>query len=154
MSDEGKEDAEDKQIVIRLMKMALDLSKDAFPVLINECIVRSLFIFSRVLEVVQSYNVCTFDDLKAVPTIEFIPQDERLLSGMCLSATASFVGVNLSVAAMKAVAAAKAGDRKFLQAFITEVNIVGIGRLIFACAAGQQILGQRCKAYLPEEITF
>lgn len=148
VSDEGKEDAEDKQIVIRLMKMALDLSKDAFPVLINECIVRSLFIFSRVLEVVQSYNVCTFDDLKAVPTIEFIPQDERLLSGMCLSATASFVGVNLSVAAMKAVAAAKAGDRKFLQAFITEVNIVGIGRLIFACAADSKYWGNDVKPIL------
>ncbi len=145
LSDEEKEGAEDKKLVIRLMKMALDLSKDAFPVLVNECIVRSLYILSRVLEVVQSYNIRTLDELKAVPALEFVPQDDRLLSGMCLSATASFVGVNLSVAAIKAVAAVKAGDRKFLQAFITEVNIVGIGRLIFACAADSKYWGSDVK---------
>lgn len=127
------------------MKMALDLGKDAFPVLVNECIVRSLFILSRVLEVVQSYNVRTFDDLKAVPALEFVPRDNRLLSGMCLSATAAFVGVNLSVAAIKALTAVKAGDRKFLQAFITEVNIAGIGRLIFSCAADSKYWGSDVK---------
>lgn len=145
MPNEEDEGREDNNYVIHLMKLALDLSKDAFPVLVNECIVRSLFILSRVLEVVQSYHVRTFDDLKLIPAHEFVPQDNRLLSGMCLSAAASFVGVNLSVAVIKAVAAAKAGDRKFLQAFITEVNIVGIGRLIFACAADSKYWGSDIK---------
>lgn len=145
MSDGENEDAGDEQLVIRLMKMALDLSKDAFPVLVNECIVSSLFIVSRVLEVVKSYNVQTFDDLKAVPALEFVTWDNRLRSGMCLAAAASFAGVNLAEAASKAVAATKVGDRKFLQAFITEVNIAGIGRLIFACAADSKYWGDDIK---------
>lgn len=145
MSDGENENVGDKQLLIRLMKMALDFSEDAFPVLVNECIIRSLFILSRALEVVKSYNVRTFDDLKAVPALEFVPRDNRLMSGMCLSAAAAFAGVNLAGAALKAVAATKVGDRKFLQTFITEVNIAGIGRFIFACAADSKYWGDDIK---------
>lgn len=145
MHDSDNEEAEDQQLIIRLMKMALDIGKDTFPVLINECIVRSIYIVARVLEVVQARNIRTLNDLKAVPAIEFVPHDGRLLSGMCLSASAAFVCVNLSAAAIKAVAAVKTGDRKFLQAFIAEVNIIGIGRLIFACAADSKYWGSDIK---------
>ena len=64
---------------------------------------------------------------------------------MCLISSTSFVGVNLSVAALKALAAKKAGNRKFLDTFLTELNIAGIGRLIFACAADSKFWGEDIK---------
>lgn len=134
-----------KTFLVQLMKMTLDFSEEAFPVLVNECIVRALYIIVRVTEAVKKYNVHSFDDLNKVPVLEIIPQDDRLLSGMCLAASASFVGVNISVAAIKAVASAKVDGRPFLNEFITEVNIAGIGRLIFACTADSKYWGNDVK---------
>ena len=111
--------AEANNLIKNLMRIALDLSHDAFPVLINECVVRCLYILMRLCEVATTNQVKTFDELKAMPATEVLPQDGRVLSGMCLVASVSFVGTNLSVAALKALASSKAGDRKFLEAFLT-----------------------------------
>lgn len=137
--------AEANNLIKNLMRIALDLSQDAFPVLINECVIRCLYILMRLCEVATTNQVKTFDELKAMPATEVLPQDGRVLSGMCLVASVSFVGTNLSVAALKALASSKAGDRKFLEAFLTEINIAGIGRLIFACAADSKFWGDDIK---------
>lgn len=136
---------ENADLVKRLMKIALDLGSDAFPVLINECIVRSLYMVIRLCDVVKACQITSIVELKDIPASEVIPDDDRLLSGMCLAASASFVTMNISVAALKAIAAAKAGDRDFLPAFISELNILAIGRLIFACAKDSKFWGDDIK---------
>ena len=143
LADQG--DGENSDLIKNLMRMALDLSSDAFPVLINECIVRCLYLIIRLCDVANTKHLNTFEELKAIPATEVLPQDDRLLSRMCLIASASFVGLNLSHAVLKALLTAKAGNRKFLQAFLTEINIAGIGRLIFACATDSKFWGDDIK---------
>lgn len=149
---EAELDAEEKagqrqNVVIQLMKVALNFGEDAFPVLVNDCVARALYSLVRVVEVVKKSNIRTMEELLAVPASEFIPEDKRLLSGMCLAASASFVGVNISVAALKALAAKKSGKGDFLNVFLTEVNIVGIGHLIFACVADCKYWGDSIKPF-------
>lgn len=57
----------------------------------------------------------------------------------------SFVTVNLSVAALKTIATAKTGDREFLSAFLAELNIPAVGRLIFACVKDSKFWGDDIK---------
>ena len=140
-----QEESENSTLIKQLMRMALDLSNEAFPVLINECIVRCLYLIVRLCELVKTKPLNTFDELKAIPATEVLPQDDRLLSGMCLIASASFVGTNLTYAIAKALLTAKADKRKFLQSFLTEINIAGVGRLIFACAADSKFWGDDIK---------
>lgn len=142
---ESDEEVDNAKLIVRLMKMALNLGSDASPVLINECVVRSLYMLIRICDIAQTKQITSFEDLREVPASEVFPSDDRLLSGMCLAASASFVTVNLSVAALKAVAAAKTGDRDFLPAFLAELNIPAIGRLIFACAKDSKFSGDDIK---------
>ena len=144
VSDEDGE--EQQKLILNLMKIVLELGKDAFPVLINECVVRSLYILVRLCDVIKEKNVASFEEFKSIPAELVLPKNNRVLSKMCLVASASFVGVNLSAAALKAIASMKAGDdRKFLSAFLTEVNIVGVGRLVFACIADSKYWGDDVK---------
>lgn len=136
-----------RPLVLQLMRSALNLGDDAFPVLINECIVRSLYILLCVVDALQTCQVQSLENLKNFPANELLPHDGRLLSGMCVAASASFVCVNLTVAALKAVSAAKANERGFCKEFISEVNIVGIGRFIFACAADSKYWGDDIKPF-------
>jgi hypothetical protein len=130
---------------VNVMKIALNLGSDAFPVLVNECIVRSLYMVIRICEVVKVHQIANIDEMREIPVTEILPEDDRLLSGMCLASSASFVMVNFSVAALKAIAAAKAGDREFLPAFISELNIPAVGRLIFACVKDSKFWGDDIK---------
>ncbi len=142
-SDEDTD--ENSKLVVKLMKMALDLSSDALPVLINECIVRSLYMVIRLCDVVKQRQISSFEQLREVAAVEVFPTDDRLLSGMCLVASASFVTINLSAAVLKGLKACKTGDREFLQAFLAELNIPAIGRLVFACAKDSKFWGDDIK---------
>lgn len=144
-ADANDSEKEDHTLINRLIKMALNLSGDAFPVLINECVVRSLYILVRFCEVVKAKHVTTFEELKTIPVADILPQGGRVISKMCLIASASFVGTNFSVAALKALAEQKAGKREFAEAFYTEINIAGIGRLFFACVADSKYWGDDIK---------
>ena len=139
------EENENANLVKQLMKIALNLGSDAFPVLVNECIVRSLYMVIRICEAVKVHRITNISELRAIPATEILPADDRLLSGMCLASSASFVTMNFSVAALKAIAAAKAGDRDFLPTFISELNIPAVGRLIFACVKDSKFWGDDIK---------
>lgn len=136
---------ENSKLVVKLMKMALNLSSDALPVLINECVVRSLYMVIRLCDVVKKRQITSFGQLREVTAVEVFPADDRLLSGMCLVASASFATINLSAAVLKGLKAYKTGDREFLQAFLAELNIPAIGRLIFACARDSKFWGDDIK---------
>lgn len=143
--DMFKESQEQADLAVRFMKIALNLGEDAFPVLINEGVVRSLYLVIRLCAVVKEHKIASFEQLNEIPASEMFPEDDRLLSGMCLVASASFMAVNISVAALKAIGAVKAGHRDFLPVFLAELNIPAVGRLVFACARDSKFWGEDIK---------
>ena len=133
---------------INIMRMALNLAEDSFPVLINECIVRSLYILLRLCFVVKEHKITSFENLSTIPVTDILPQEGRILSRMCLIASASFVGANIAGATLKAIKDKKAGDRKFSDTLFAELNIAGIGRFLFACAADSKYWGEDIRILL------
>ena len=131
-----------------LMGVALNLAEDSFPVLINECIVRSLYILIRLCYEVRERKITSFDQLAEIPAVSIIPSEGRVLSRMCLIASASFAGANIAGATLKAIKEKKANGRKFSSTFFAELNIAGIGRFLFACAADRKYWGDEIRILL------
>lgn len=143
------EDEDKKQNpLFALMGVALNLAEDSFPILINECIVRSLYILVRLCYEVRERKITSFDKLAEIPVVSILPSEGRVLSGMCLIASASFAGANIAGATLKAIKEKKVNGRKFSSAFLAELNIAGIGRFLFACAADSKYWGDEIRILL------
>ncbi len=125
-----------------LMGIALNLAEDSFPVLINECIVRGLFVLLRICSEVKERKITSFEELKDIPAASVLPQGGHVLSRMCLIASASFAAANIAGATLKAIRDKKAKGRKFSETFFAELNIAGIGRFLFACASDSKYWGK------------
>lgn len=145
---ENEEHEGKKNPLFALMGIALNLAEDSFPVLINECIVRGLFVLIRVCSEVKERKITSFEELMDIPAASVLPQSGHVLSRMCLIASASFVAANVAVATLKAVKDKKIKGRKFSETFFAELNIAGIGRFLFACVSDSKYWGEDIRILL------
>ena len=146
----AEEENEEKTInpLFALMGIALNLAKDSFPVLLNECIVRSMYILIRLCSESRERRITSLEQLTEIPTVALLPSDGRILSKMCLIASASFAGANIAGAVLKAIREKKVNGRKFSDTLLTELNFAGIGRFLFACAADSKYWGDEVRIHL------
>lgn len=131
-----------------LMGIALNLAEDSFPVLINECIVRGLFVLLRICTEVKERKITSFEELMDIPAASVLPESGHVLSRMCLIASASFAAANIAGATLKAVKDKKTKGRKFSETFFAELNIAGIGRFLFACVSDSKYWGEDIRILL------
>ena len=124
-----------------MMGIALNIAKDSFPVLINECLVRSTYILLRICDLFKERKITSFAELHEVSADTVLPTDDRILSKMCLIASATFAGANIAGAVLKGIKGKKVDGKKFTDTFFAELNVAGIGRFIFACAADSKYWG-------------
>lgn len=133
--------AENVHPLFAMMGIALNIAEDSFPVLINECLIRSTYILLRICDVVKERKITSFAELHEVSSDTVLPTDERILSKMCLIASATFAGANIAGAVLKGIKRKKVDGKKFTDTFFAELNVAGIGRFIFACAADSKYWG-------------
>lgn len=124
-----------------MMGNALNIAEDSFPVLINECLIQSTYILIRICDVVKEQKITSFAELHEVSAYTVLPTNERILSKMCLIASAAFAGTNIAGAVLKGIKGKKADGRSFAKTFVSELNVAGIGRFIFACVADSKYWG-------------
>lgn len=141
LSDECNDSEKNSKPYVEIIKIALDLAGDSYPVLINECIVRGAYIFIRLCSEIKDRKISSFAQLQEIPVFSLIPTDGRILSKMLLISSGAFVGGNIACAALKALKEKKENDRSFRKTFLSEINFVGIGRFLFACAADSKYWG-------------
>lgn len=138
---EQSDDKNNIHPLFEMMRIALNAAEDSFPVLINECLVRSLYILLRICDVFKERKITTLSELYEVPVDTVLSTDERILSKMCLIASAAFAGINIAGAVLEGIKGKKAGGKKFAETFFAELNVAGIGRFIFACKADSKYWG-------------
>ena len=90
---------------------------------------------------VKERDITSFAELYNVPAEAVMPTDERILSKMCLIASGTFAGANIAGAVLKGIKGKKVDGKKFTDTFFAELNVAGIGRFIFACAADSKYWG-------------
>ena len=102
-------------------------------VLANECIVRGFYTITRFIDELRRCDVTSVNDLVRINPANFLPFNSRALARMLTVASGSFVVINTSIAAVRAVVEGSAsGGVGAVPLFFMRLNYVGIGRFAFA----------------------
>ena len=102
------------------------LHKQAFPVALNEIIVRVFYAARRLVTEIRDKKVSTFSDLEGLNWRDIIPFRNRTIIRMMTIASGTFTAVDIADAAIR--------SGGFNAACLLRVNFVGVGR--FAVAIG------------------
>ncbi len=116
------------------------IKTQAWPVLINELIVRIFYSLRQLTKELKAHPVKTFRDLKDLDWRKIMPFKNRTLARMLTISSGTFMAVDMGDAAIRAyknAAPAAAGGPvvtsvAFVTTFLLRVNYVGIGRFAIA----------------------
>ena len=123
-------------------------------VLANECIVRGFYTITRFIDELRRCDVTSVNDLVRINPANFLPFNSRALARMLTVASGSFVVINTSIAAVRAVVeGAASGGVGAVPLFFMRLNYAGIGRFAFALWADSSYIyedverwWERCQA--------
>ncbi len=114
------------------MAVASELKRQAFPVLLNEILVRSCYFIRRVIAQLQDKKSIRELDLK-----DAMPFGNRTIARMVTIASGTFTAMDLADASIRSAVKSGGLGPAFLSNMILRINFVGIGR--FAVAVGTDV---------------
>ncbi|OKL50310.1 hypothetical protein [Boudabousia marimammalium] len=97
-------------------------------VAINEAIVRAFYMITRLKDEIERKNVRSISDLKLLDPQAFMPHKSRALTRMLTIASSTFVGTNMTTAAVQA-AVETGGSPAAVGDFFLRINYVGVVRM-------------------------
>jgi len=134
-----KESAKFMRIDLRAeLGIAYELGRQAFPVILNECMVRSFYFIHKLALEIKEKEIKKISDLKLVDWNRVKPVKNRTIARMLTIATSVFTIVDMSDAVIRGVVTSGGNKAVFAKSFILRVNFVGVGRC--AVAVGTDIL--------------
>lgn len=107
--------------------VAYELSRQALPVLVNECIVRGIYFIRRL-----SVEVKSKPSLHDIEWKKTLPWSNRTIRRMLTIATGTFTVVDLADAAIRAAMKSGGNVAIFGTHLVLRVNFVGVGRFAIA----------------------
>lgn len=110
-----------------------ELDKQFVPVVINECLVRSLYFLRRFYLGLKDTEIRSIGDFKKINISELIPFNNRIIRRMVTVSSGTFTAIDLAEAAIHAAIKNKGLHPKTFVDFAVRINIAGIGRFIIAC---------------------
>lgn len=109
-----------------------ELSRQALPVLLNDCIVKGFYFVRRLCMEAQEKEVHSFADLKKMNAKNFIPANSRALARMVMISSVTFNVVEKSAAFTKAAVKNKGIKDGFVKEFLLNINFIGIAHFAVA----------------------
>ncbi|MEH7076972.1 hypothetical protein [Neobacillus drentensis] len=106
--------------------VANELSRQALPVLLNDCIVKAFYFVRRLCIEVQEKDVHSLADLKKLNAKNFIPANSRALARMLTISSITFNVVEKSAAFTKATIKNKGIKDNFVKDFLLNINFIGV----------------------------
>ena len=127
-----------------------EIARQTFPVVVNECIVRSYYFISRFvsnLKCLQLKNWSDFKQIYNLPWSNILPRtkNNRTLTRMLTIACGTFTAIDIADASIRSAILSGANPAKFAKQFVLRVNFVGIGRLAIACYVDVEMGVERWK---------
>lgn len=119
-----------KDTVVKLdlrgeMGVAVEIGKQAIPVIANECIVRTFYMIRQLARQIKQIHVTSFEDFKKIRIKEILPVNSPTLTRMLTIATGVFTALDVSEAVIT-------------KKYWVSINYVGIGR--FTLALGDEMV--------------
>ena len=147
-NEEDDEEVKNRGLCINILRAALGLAEESFEVMLNECIVYGIYYLVRFYSIAEEHNPDSFEEALELLIKDNYQSKERILSKMGLISSGAFVLGNVSAAALKALKGKETDGRKFMQAFMSELNIAGIGCFVFACVRDSKYWGKDIRVFL------
>ena len=127
-----------------------EITRQTFPVVVNECIVRSYYCISRLISNIKGLQLTSWSDLKQIYNLPWhliLPQtkNNRTLARMLTIACGTFTTIDIADASIRSAILPGANPAQFTKQFVLHVNFVGIGRLAIACYADAEMGVERWK---------
>lgn len=107
------------------MGIAIELGKQAIPVIANECIVRTFYMIRQLAQQIKQINVRSIDDFKKIDIKKILPVNSPTFTRMLTIATGVFTVLDVSEAVIT-------------NKYWVSINYVGVGR--FALALGDEMV--------------
>lgn len=117
--------------------VAEELSRQAIPVIINECIVRAFYFIRRLTIEIKEKQIGSLKHFNKINWKNTLPFKNRTIVRMLTIATGTFTLVDLTDAAIRGALKSGGNAALFAKEFVLRVNFVGVGR--FAVAAATDI---------------
>lgn len=121
------------------------IANQAKPVVINECLVRTFYMIRRFVDEVRAKDINSLKDLNQLQPRNFLPFNNRALTRMLTVSSGTFVVINTSGTAVKAVINTKGNKLLIFPEIFLTINYVGVGRLVVACAADVEYIKEDVK---------
>lgn len=110
-----------------------EFDKQLVPVIINECLVRSLYFLRRLYLALKNTEIHSKLDFRKINVSELVPFNNRIIRRMITVASGTFTAIDLAEAAIHASIKNRGLHPGTLVDFAVRINIAGIGRFIIAC---------------------
>lgn len=116
-----------------------EITRQAVPVVINECIVRGFYFIRHFAKECKRQNISSISDLNKIDYRNILPFKNRTIVRMLTISTGTFTTIDLADAAIRSAVknAGQVASPTFWKDFILRVNFVGIGR--FSIAIGTDV---------------
>lgn len=119
-----------KDTVVKLdlrgeMSVAVEIGKQAIPVIANECIVRTFYMIRQLAQQIKKIHVTSLEDFKKIRIKEVLPVNSPTLTRMLTIATGVFTALDVSEAVIT-------------KKYWVSINYVGIGR--FTLVLGDEMV--------------
>lgn len=121
------------------------LSQQAFPVLANECIVRSFYFIRRLYLEIKAKDIHSIAELRELDPKAILPFNNRTVTRMITVSSGTFMLIVTSEAAIKAAIKHKDANGGFTKDFLLGINYPGIVRFVFACKADAKYISEDMK---------
>jgi cell division protein FtsL len=126
--------------------VAKELSRQAIPIIINECIVRGFYFIRRLHAELKEKQVASLSDLKKINWKNTLPFKNRTIIRMLTVSIGTFCVIDMADAAIRG--AIKSGGKPAIFAgnFLLHVNFIGVGRFAIAVFSDVKMGVQRNKS--------
>lgn len=106
--------------------------KEAIPVLINQCVVRSFYFVRRIAQEYSEKEIASILDLKRLDPKQFLPFNNRCITRMVTLATGTFTIADGTDAIFRSKMKNSKSNAKFLSDTLLRINFVGVGAFVLS----------------------
>ena len=109
-----------------------ELGRQAIPIILNECIVRSFYFIRRLTSEIKANDINKLNELNSIEWENILPYKNRTIVRMLTIATGTFTVIDLGDAAIRGAVKSSGTQALFAKEFLLNVNFVGVGRFTIA----------------------
>lgn len=120
-------------------------TKQAIPVIINECIIRGFYMIRRLCLEISSKDIQHSWDWERIDFQNIMPWNNRRIARMLTISSGTFMAIVTGSAVVRAAVKNKGFQNNFVQDFLLSINYVGVGRFVFACTADAKYVAEDFK---------